>query len=173
MLDSVACFVAQGLRVAVGAILAALVAIVLWGVFTRFVLGAASWWTEEAARLLLIWLTMLGAAAASAARMHLGVDYFVNLLDPQARRLVAIATELAVILFAAAVLVYGGGVLVGETLRANQLTAALGIAMGYVYLAVPLGGFGMILFSLQRIGELLTGDDPPSDPALEQPTTDV
>ncbi|MEQ8848908.1 TRAP transporter small permease [Botrimarina sp.] len=135
---------------AAGAIMAALVLIVLWGVFTRFVLSAASWWTEESARLLLIWLTMLGGAAAWARAEHLGVDYFAQKLHPDAQRLVALTVELFVIAFAASVLVYGGVVLVAETLRMGQTTAALEVPMGLVYLAVPLGGAGIVLFSLER-----------------------
>lgn len=143
------------LDAAAGTILAVLVGIVAWGVFTRFALGAASWWTEEAARLLLVWLTMLGAAAASARAEHLGVDYFAGRLHPDARRFVALTVELTVIAFAAAILVYGGLVLVIETLRAGQTTAAIGIRMGWVYAAVPIGGLGMILFSVQRLIDLL------------------
>lgn len=158
------------LRFAIGLIMAALVAIVLWGVFARFVLRDPSWWSEEAARLLLIWLTMLGAAAASASRDHLGVDYFVNLLHPDARRLLELTGEFVVVAFSAAVLVYGGSVLVVETLRANQLAPALGVIglkMGYAYLAVPLGGLGLILFSVVRIVELLR--DNASTPGNQEP----
>lgn len=163
----VARWVQSLLEFLVGAIIAALVAIVLWGVFTRFVLAAPSWWSEEAARLLLIWLTMLGAAVASARREHLGVDYFANRLDPAGRRLLAVAAELATIAFAVAVLVYGGWVLVLETLRAEQVTAALGIKMGYVYLAVPIGGVCIVLFSALHVIELIGGDEEASPEPAE------
>lgn len=150
-------WVQQTLEHAIAAIMGALVLIVLWGVFTRFWLESASFWTEEAARLLLIWLTMFGAAVASARAEHLGLDYLVNKLDPGARRLLAIFSELVFAGFAAAVLVYGGSVLVQQTLAANQLTPALGMKMGYVYLGVPIGGICLVLFSFERIYELFVG----------------
>ncbi|MDH3247194.1 MAG: TRAP transporter small permease subunit, partial [Saprospiraceae bacterium] len=56
-------------------ILVALMAIntldVLWGVFTRYVMGAQASWSEELARFLLIWIGILGAAWASGKNMHL------------------------------------------------------------------------------------------------------
>ena len=58
---------------------------VLWGVFTRFVLDSPSRWTEEIARLLLIWVALLGAAVAYGRREHLGFDYLVEQLDQGAQ----------------------------------------------------------------------------------------
>jgi TRAP-type C4-dicarboxylate transport system permease small subunit len=138
-------------------VVAALVLDVLWGVFSRFVLRSPSRWTEEVATILLIWVSLLGAAVAFGRNEHLGIDYLVKKFDPSARRLMALVAEAVVAVFAGAVLVYGGYVLVGETLRAGQLTSALGIRQGYVYLAVPISGMFILLFCLERIVELLAG----------------
>ena len=54
-----------------------LVVDVLWGVFTRKVLGDQAQWSEELARFLLIWISLLGGAVAFGEKAHLGVDYFV------------------------------------------------------------------------------------------------
>jgi len=136
---------------AAAGVLAVLVLIVLWGVFTRFVLGDASEWTEELSRLLLVWLTMLGAAAASARAEHLGIDYGVQKLHADARAVAHATIESCVVAFAAAALVYGGAVLVVETLRVGQTTPALGLPMGFVYLAAPVSGCAIILFSVERL----------------------
>ncbi|TWT87369.1 2,3-diketo-L-gulonate TRAP transporter small permease protein YiaM [Pseudobythopirellula maris] len=140
---------------------------VLWGVFTRFVLGDPAAWTEEAAKYLLIWLSMLGTAVASARREHLGVDYFVNLLHPDAGRLMAVVVELVVAVFAAAAMIYGGWVLVSETLASGQVTPAMGIKMGHIYLAVPICGAFLVLFSLERVAELLSGEESVPEPPPE------
>lgn len=147
------------LEVALMAIVAALVLIVLWGVATRFIFDSPSWWTEETARLLLIWLTMLGAPVASARHEHLGLEAFVDTLEPATRKGVAVFSELVVIVFSLAVLLYGGGVLVTETLQAGQTTPALGVSMGYIYLAAPLGGAGLVLIGIDRLWRLLSGED--------------
>lgn len=145
---------------------AALAAAVLWQVLTRFLSDHVEFiepsrWTEEFARLLLIWVSLLGAAVAFRRREHLGVDYFVSKLEPDARRLMEVIVELVVVAFAAVAMVYGGYVLVTETLAASQLTPAMGLKMGYVYLAVPISGLFIIAFSLQHLAELCapTHDD--------------
>ena len=82
---------------------AALVGSVVWGVMTRasgdFVAnysggsvdGIWGWlpsgqaqWTEELAKFLLIWVSLLGGAVAFGRHSHLGVDYFVGKLDKSA-----------------------------------------------------------------------------------------
>jgi TRAP-type C4-dicarboxylate transport system permease small subunit len=69
----------------------------------------------------------------------------------------AIVVQGIVAVFAGTVLVYGGYVLVSETLRAGQVTSALGIRQGHVYLAVPISGAFLLLFCLERIVELILG----------------
>jgi TRAP-type C4-dicarboxylate transport system permease small subunit len=164
------------------AVVAALVLDVLWGVFSRFVLRAPSRWTEEVATTLLIWVSLLGAAVAFGRNEHLGIDYVVKKFDPSARRLMAIVVQLLVALFAGAVMVFGGYILVSETLGAGQLLPALGIRSGHVYLAVPISGAFILLFCLERIVELAAGkgveetglgaddDSPSSDAATSDPT---
>ncbi|MCL4206845.1 MAG: TRAP transporter small permease [Pirellulaceae bacterium] len=139
------------------AVVAALVMDVLWGVFSRFVLRSPSRWTEEVATTLLIWVSLLGAAVAFGRGEHLGIDYVTKKFDPSVRRLMAILVQLLVALFAGAVMVFGGYILVSETLRAGQLLPALGIRSGHVYLAVPISGVFILLFCLERIAELVSG----------------
>lgn len=149
------------LSVAVGA----LVLDVLWQVFTRFVMKRPSPWTEELARMLLIWVSLLGASVAYARKGHLGVDYFVGLLPAPAKRLVELAGHGLVIFFAASVMMYGGGQLVSRTLSLRQLSPALQVEMGHVYLAVPISGFFIVLFALEAVMEVLTPSRsvPPQD----------
>ena len=134
-------------------VVGALVFDVLWGVISRFVLGAPSRWTEEVATFLLIWLVLLGAAVAFRDGEHLGVDFVVNKLDPGARRWSQMLVRLIVMGFATAVLVGGGAALVRTTLEAAQRTPALGVLMGYVYLAIPISGVCIVLFTLRQLAD--------------------
>lgn len=124
---------------------------VLWGVISRYVLGAQSRWTEELAIYLLVWVSLLGAALVFRERGHLGVDYFVNKLDASARKLSAYVAEGAIILFATFVLVFGGSVMVVETLRSGQVSPAMGWPVGYVYMVVPLSGLFIVAFSCEHL----------------------
>lgn len=146
------------LAVLLGVVVTVMVLVVLWGVATRFLFVDPSRWTEELARLLMIWLTMIGAAVADARREHLGVDYVVAKFDPAARLPVMVIAEFCVVAFAAVAMVFGGGILMTRTLSDGQLTPALGMKMGWVYAAVPIGGVAIFLFGVERILRLLSGD---------------
>ncbi len=127
---------------------------VLWGVLSRYVLGSQSRWTEEFAIYAIVWVSLLGAALMFRERGHLGVDYFVGKLDPAARRLTAVIAEVAVIIFASFVLIYGGTMLVTETWRSGQVTPAMGWKVAYLYSVVPLSGLFIVSFSIEH---LMTG----------------
>lgn len=132
---------------------------VLWGVFTRKVLGDQAQWSEELARFLLIWISLLGGAVAFGERAHLGVDYFVGKLAPQAKRFMAVVVQLIVLTFAVTIFLLGGGRVVLDTLAVGQDTPALGIEKGYVYLALPIAGVFMTLFAIEQLVEVLLDPD--------------
>ncbi len=129
---------------------------VIWGVFTRYVMGEQAKWTEELARFLLVWVSLLGGALAFGTKGHLGVDYFVEKLHPDARKMMALTAHGIVLFFAVAIFLYGGGRVVGNALMMEQMTPALGWKMGYVYLALPIAGIFMVLFSLENLLETIT-----------------
>lgn len=153
------------LEILVMAAVAVLVLDVLWQVFTRFVLKDPSSWTEELATFLLIWVALLGAAVALNRGAHLGIDYFVGKLEPRKRVYTEVFVFVCICLFSLLVMIAGGLDLVLTTLRLGQQSPSLGLKMGYVYLAVPISGFFLVLYSiiglLERIAELVKGQIDP------------
>ncbi len=146
----------RALELLIVATMALLVVDVVWGVFTRYALGEQAKWSEELARFLLVWVSLLGGAVAFRSKAHLGVDYFVNHLHPDARTLTAVVAHVVVFFFAGAVLLLGGIHVVSEALELEQTTPALGWKMGYVYLALPISGFFVALYTLKNLIETLT-----------------
>ncbi|MEA2069160.1 MAG: TRAP transporter small permease [Verrucomicrobiota bacterium] len=138
------------------AAVALLVLDVVWGVFTRYVMGEQAKWTEELARFLLIWISLLGGAVAFGTKEHLGVDFMVAKFHPDVQRIMAAGTHLIVLFFAATVLLYGGSCVVSSALAMEQTTPALGWKMGFVYLALPVSGFFMVLYTLENLIETLS-----------------
>ena len=146
----------------------ALVASVVWGVFTR---AAGGWvvslsggsetgiwaflptgqakWTEELSRFLLIWVSLLGGAVAFGRHGHLGVDYFVGKLHRDVRLVSAMVVHAVVLFFAIAVLIIGGIKVVSIAFTMEQMTPALNWKMGYVYLALPISGVFVVLYTLE------------------------
>jgi TRAP-type C4-dicarboxylate transport system permease small subunit len=124
---------------------------VLWQVFTRFVLGDPSSFTDELARYLLIWIGLLGASYAAGMKLHLAIDLLPAKLTGRARFYVGVVIEACVFLFALSVLVIGGTQLVTLTLTLGQTSAALHVPLGYVYLVLPLSGLLMMFYAVRAV----------------------
>jgi len=130
-----------------------LVVDVLWQVTSRYVLRSPSSWTDELATLLLIWVALLGSCVAFVRHSHLGVDFFVEKLPVRARAVAELVVYAAIGLFAASVLVLGGSKLVALTWLTGQVSPALGVKMGHVYLALPISGAFILFFAIESAME--------------------
>jgi TRAP-type C4-dicarboxylate transport system permease small subunit len=130
-----------------------LVADVLWGVLTRYLLGGQARWSEELARLLMVWLGLLGAALACREEKHLGLDIVVRQWPEALQAWVRIFYNVCVGSFALVVMVWGGGHLVAQRLAAGQMLPALGISKAWFYLALPVSGLLIVLFSVELLGQ--------------------
>ncbi len=124
---------------------------VTWQVVSRFLLRAPSSFTEELAGFLLIWVGILGAAYGFRTRAHLGIDLLVLRLRGGARRTAIIVAHALVAAFALSTMVIGGLLLVRLAFQLDQISAAMGIRVGFVYLAVPLAGILITVFSVESI----------------------
>ena len=134
-------------------LMASLVLVVTWQVITRFIMQQPSSYTEELARFLLIWIGLLGASYALRTKAHLGIDLITHRINDVARKVVIITVHLLIILFTVFVMIIGGLYLVSLTLTLNQISAALGVKMGYIYLVIPLSGVLMVYYSVLSIFE--------------------
>lgn len=132
-------------------LMSAMVLDVSWQVFTRFILQDPSSFTEELAGFLLIWIGLLGASYAYYTRAHLGIDILTGKLTGMKRRTVDITIHTIVFLFSFFILLIGGYRLVNLTFTLNQISPALGISMGYIYLVLPLTGILMMYYSIYFI----------------------
>jgi len=137
------------------ALMGGLVLDVLWQVASRYLLKRPSSWTDELATLLIIWVAMLGASVAFIRNHHLGVDYFVAKLAPRPRLVVETVVQLLIGVFAAVVLLLGGIKLVTLTLLTGQVSPALGVKMGHVYLALPISGVVILVVAAETVAERL------------------
>jgi len=139
-------------------VMTCLVLDVVWGVFTRYALGEQAKWTEELARFLLIWVSLLGGAVAYRNREHLGIDFLVTKLDSSVYDGTKLFTEILSCVVVFVVLIVGGIQLVASSLSLGRPTPALGWQMGFVYLVIPITGVLMFLFSLEFIVTLWNSD---------------
>lgn len=132
-----------------------LVVDVVWQVLTRYLLKNPSSWTEELATFLMIWVGLLGGSVALNRGAHLGIDYLVTKLSPRKAMCVSLFVFAVIALFSLLVMVVGGSQLVYRTLVTNQVSPALGLKMGYVYLAIPISGFFLVIYSMELFFDVL------------------
>lgn len=133
---------------------------VTWQVVSRFLLHAPSSVTEELAGFLLIWIGVLGAAYGFRTRAHLGIDLLVSSLHGTARKAATVVAHALVIAFALSTMLVGGLMLVRLAFQLDQISAALGIRVGFVYLALPLAGLLIIVFEVEAIAKAVAVEDP-------------
>lgn len=120
---------------------------VLWQIFTRFVLKNPSSITEELARYMLVWLGILGASYVAGQKMHLAIDLLSTKLEGIKKSFLVIIIQASIFLFSFFVMVIGGVRLVQITLSLKQISAALQIPLGYVYLVLPISGLLIMFYS--------------------------
>jgi TRAP-type C4-dicarboxylate transport system permease small subunit len=128
---------------------------VLWQVFSRYIIGIPSAYTDELAGFLLIWVGLGGAAYATGNKLHLAIDILPSKLPPEKRKYVDIFINVLIIAFALTVMVVGGIWLVYTRFYLGQISSALQISIGYVYLILPISGLLICYYSVDDILLLL------------------
>ena len=124
---------------------------VLWQVFTRFVMGSPSSFTDELARYLMIWIGILGAAYVSGQHGHVAIAVIPQRFSRQTQRKLSILVKGMVILFAVSVMIIGGSRLVYLTFVLEQLSPALQLPLGLVYLVIPISGLLIVYYKINDI----------------------
>ncbi|MBR9896225.1 MAG: TRAP transporter small permease [Alteromonadaceae bacterium TMED7] len=145
-----------------GTLIIAMVSIlltVIWQVVSRYILKDPASATEELSRFILIWIGILGAAYAYRQHAHLGFNLIVERQSRKVKRLLLTFVEVIVIIFCALVMLYGGSELVLLTLELEQISAALGVKMGFIYSVLPLSGGLIIAYALINITTLWRNDN--------------
>lgn len=156
LIDTVYHAIEQVMRWSVIILLILMVVIVFANVVSRYYLQVSLAWSEEVARFMLVWLVFIGSFLAYIHDEHLGLDILVMKFPPNVRRVVAIGTNLLVLLALYAVM-EGGYLLMRDNF--DWLSSAAEIPHGYVYFIVPFTCGLMMLQSTLKTYYLLTGQN--------------
>ncbi len=151
------------LRLVITFAFAVLVACVVWQVFSRYVLESPSTVTDEMARFLFIWVALLGGAYTLGQRRHLAIDLLPMITKGAVKQAVSGAIIAAIAIFAALVMIYGGMDLVNRTLETGQVSPALRLPMGLVYVAIPFSGVCILYYCLTFLMDLIRDGRGPND----------
>lgn len=119
---------------ACGLLMTAITLVVFLQVISRYLLAYPLDWPEELARILFVWVALLGAVLALRRAAHFSIEAVANLLPAPTRRGVSILLRLILLSFL--VLVAYLGLDAAMRVR-DQVSAAMEISMSYGYASVP------------------------------------
>jgi TRAP-type C4-dicarboxylate transport system permease small subunit len=128
--------------------LAGLGIVVLYGVVTRYAFNNEPPYVEQLALLLVISVSMFGAAAVAHDAGHIGLDSLVDRLPRAVRNSIARLVALSTLLFAGVIL-YGAYEMARST--HDNLIPTLGISEAWRYLPLIIAGALIALFSIDRM----------------------
>lgn len=138
------------------ALLTALVLIITWQVFSRYVLGATPSWSEEIAVILVVWFGMLGAGLGVRDGSHLAVEFLVRGMS-EGPRMFFYRLSYALIIAFSGLMTVAGFRLVKFVMDHGEINPATGIPVGYTYLALPLSGIFIFMHALKHLADLFAG----------------
>ena len=139
---------------ALGAVGMAMALTIAMQVFFRYGLNESLFWSEELGRMLLVWLTFLGASVAYRRGAHIGVDFITARLPEPAARAVNVIVLLVSLFLFAVMAVWGFKF---AAFISMQQTASLGVSRQVPFIMVPVGGALMFVHGLTFLMREITG----------------
>jgi TRAP-type C4-dicarboxylate transport system permease small subunit len=133
-----------------------IVATVSWQVFGRYVLNDTPTWAESTALVLILYVTMFGAAVGVRDAGHIGLESLLILAPESVRLKLEVVIHLLVGSFGL-VMAWNGGIL-AESVMAYKIPT-LGLPEGINHIPSVIAGVLIALFSLEHIIALIRGEE--------------
>jgi TRAP-type C4-dicarboxylate transport system permease small subunit len=135
------------------ALLSAMTVIVFAQVVFRYVLRSPLYWSEEAARYIMIWIVFLGASIGIRKASHLGFTWYVEKSSSRVRRICALIAHLGLLAFALNISYYGSIITMNNV---DQLSPGLQMPIAFVYACLPVGGILCIIQLIPILARLIS-----------------
>ena len=126
-------------------------------VVARYVFQAPLSWSEELARFLLMWLSMLSAAYAFKIKAHFALRFVLKAFPPEIERYVLLGVSLVVAVFLAAFVYFSVVFVLGVE---GHRAPALRIPMELPYSSAIVGGLLMLYYVLKHLWQDLVTPEP-------------
>jgi TRAP-type transport system small permease protein len=133
-----------------------IVAIVAWQVFGRYVMNDSPTWAENLALVLILYVTLIGAAVGVRDAGHIGMESLLVLLPEGPRNKVELVIHVLVGIFGAT-MVWNGWIL-GMSVAPYKL-ANINLSEGVRYVPLVISGALIILFSIEHFIALIQGKE--------------
>lgn len=130
-----------------GLLLGLMALLVIFQVITRYVFNFPPPWTEELARYMMIWSTLIISAVLTFDKAHINMDYFINLVPFGIKKALSIISGVAIAGFLLVFVISAMG-LIQTSLQITQRSVGMGIPMVFVYIILPFAGIAMLIAHL-------------------------
>lgn len=140
-----ACIVLFGLMVIVGS----------YQIITRYFFNKPSTVSEELLTFSFVWMALLASAYVFGIRDHMRMGFLADKIQGKGRIVLDIVIEILILVFALLTLVWGGSAIM--QLSMQQMTASLGVPMGYIYTILPVSGVAIVVYSILNIIDMAHG----------------
>jgi len=132
--------------------MSSLVFITFFQVINRYILKYPICWTEEIARFLLVWVTLIGAALCTREDSHIQIDLLYLKFNPKIQQIISLIINLIFLTFAIFIIYQGIAIL--QFIK-FQKAESVQISMIWVYIAGPIGFLIIIFYLVLRIIKII------------------
>lgn len=140
-------------------VLQVLLCVIIFIVFYAIVMRAFNYppaWAEELSRFIFIWLLMLGAVVVTREQSHIEFTILVERLPRKLRVVLWHFTRLCMLAFCWVLLQQGIRI---YPIVAEASSPTFAISMGWIYIAIPVAGFLMIVVIVEKMLRSFLTDD--------------
>ena len=113
-------------------------------------------WTEELARYSMVWLALLGASIGLRQGKQMCMTFVYDKCAANVRRIFRIVGDVVCAVFCGTV-GYFSLFTIQRQIEVNQVTSALKIPMGIVYIVIPFSMFVMMIYEIYQLALDVTG----------------
>jgi TRAP-type C4-dicarboxylate transport system permease small subunit len=144
-------------QIVVALLLVTMFGVIMWEVITRHLFSRPAFWTEEFARYVMFYMVLVGSAVAIRQEMHPALHFVTQKFSARFQRIWHLFIDVLVFLVLIVILVEGFKMATDEWVG---YTPALQVPYFWVYLALPIGAF---LMMVQIVAKYIFGKTIPDE----------
>ena len=130
------------IRIAVALLLVTMFVAIIWEVVARHVLERPAFWTEEFARYVMFYMVLIGSSVAIRQQVHPALHLIISRFGPRVHFVWRLSIDVLIFLVLIVILVHGFEMACEEWIGR---TPALRIRFFWIFLALPIGAFLMMV----------------------------
>lgn len=129
-------------------LMAILLVILTWQIVTRWLLNDPSLWSEELARVLFMYMSLIGCSLAIKTGSHVNITFFSDKLPEKIRYMLVLSLEMAVLVSIFVIIVLGY-----QHVQRSAIfeLITLGISSSWMNYSLPIGGSFMVVRQIQKM----------------------